>query len=345
MFTSRRFQPAAVGRALCMLAVGAAMTAGCSGGSEGGAAGSGGGASGAGGSGAGSTAAAPCGLETRVGGFSVQLIEPTLGNQAYSTMGGGIRSGVTPSQVWHRKGDAEGGCEMLVGPTFSCTPTCASPQICGGQNQCIAEPTLVDAGEVTLTGVGPSSLTLTDIKNNYTGSLTAPYPPFTPGAAVGLHVTGGVAPALTLDATGFEPLVFEGTGLTLVGGQALSFTWTAPAQATAARIFVKLEIGHHGGTAARVECDLPDTGAGQIPAALVSALIAEGAHGFPTISLTRRTASSIDTSIGCVDFVVAAPAERAIVVCPTAGHCIASCTGDEDCTAPQTCNLADNTCG
>jgi hypothetical protein len=330
--------------ALCVIAAGTALGGGCSSGSEGGGGGSGGGAGGAGGTGVASDLHDPCSLETRVGGFSVQLIEAMAGNQAYSAIGGGIRSGVLPSQVWHRKGDAAGGCELLIGPSFSCTPACISPQICGGQNQCIAEPTLVDAGQVTLTGVGPSPLTLTAIKNNYSGSLTAPYPPFSPGAAVSVHATGGVAPALTLDGQGFEPLAFAGTGLTLTPEEALSFTWTAPTQATGARIFVKLEIGHHGGTAARVECDLPDTGVGQIPVALVNALIAEGAHGFPTISLTRRTVSSIDTSIGCVDFAVAAPAERAIVVCPSAGHCLTSCFGDEDCTAPQTCNLADNTC-
>ena len=123
---------------------------------------------------------------------------------------------------------------------------------------------------------------------------TDPYPPFAPGAAVRLQAAGATIPAFTLDSAGIEPLAFAGSDLTMTNGQAFAFTWTPPATAGGARIFVKAEIGHHGGVAAAIECDLPDTGSGEIPAALVSALIAEGVHGFPTLSLTRRTIVSDD---------------------------------------------------
>jgi len=127
-------------------------------------------------------------------------------------------------------------------------------------------------------------------------------------------------------------------------GEALAFTWTAASAASSSRILVEIEIGHHGGVAAKLTCDLPDNGSGQIPASLVSALIAEGVHGFPTITLTRRTAASTNISVGCVDLAVAAVVQRNLSVCPTASTCVVSCTDDTECSAPMVCK-EDFTCG
>jgi hypothetical protein len=124
----------------------------------------------------------------------------------------------------------------------------------------------------------------------------------------------------------------------------LPFTWTAPAGGGASRILVEVEIGHHGGVAAHINCDLPDTGSGEIPASLVTALIAEGVHGFPTLSLTRRTIASTNVGAGCVDLAVAATVSREITVCPTASSCIVSCVTSDQCTAPMICK-DDYTCG
>ena len=289
---------------------------------------------------------APCSLDTRFGGFAVQIVEME-GNAPFTQMNGGVRNGVVPLDVWQQKGAEAGACKLMVGPSLVCTTPCTSPQTCAGQNKCVDQPTLQSAGTVTLTGLGSSALTVNPLQNFYTTSLTNPYPPFSPGAAVHLGAAGAAFPAFTFDAVGIEPLAFAGTNLVMMNGQDFAFTWTPPAAPSEARIFVKAEIGHHGGVAAEVDCDLPDTGSGTIPAALVSALIGEGVHGFPTLSLTRRVVRSTTVGGGCVDFTVAAPVEREIGVCTTAGACVTSCNdvgSAEGCPTGKTCK-DDYTCG
>jgi hypothetical protein len=318
---------------------------GCSGGDLGGTGGTSGGGTGGSGSPGGSSGNldAPCSVAMRVGGFSIQLIEME-GNQPYTSINGGVRNGVVPLDVWQQKGAEAGGCKLMVGPSLVCTTPCTSPQTCAGQNTCIDQPTLQSAGAVTLTGVGASALTVNPVQNFYSNSLTNPYPPFSPGAAVHLAAAGATIPAFSFDAVGIEPLAFAGTNLVMTNGQDFAFTWTPPAAPGSARIFVKAEIGHHGGVAAEIDCDLPDTGAGAIPSALVSALIAEGAHGFPTLSLTRRVVTSATVGAGCVDFALAAPVERVIGVCTSASTCITSCSTSADCASGKTCK-DDFTCG
>jgi hypothetical protein len=291
---------------------------------------------------------APCSPSARVGGFSVQLIELD-GSAPYASIGGGVLDGVDPAQVWQQKGAAAGACRLMVGPMLVCTTPCTNPQTCGGQNQCITPPTQQSAGVVTVTGVGAAPITMSPSSSSksYFAPVTDAYPPFVPGAPVRVQAAGATIPAFTLDSVGIEPLAFAGSGLTMSNGQPFAFTWTPPAAAGAARIYAKVEIGHHGGVAAQIDCDLPDTGSAEIPAALVSALIAEGVHGFPTLSLTRRTVVSANVGAGCVDFAVAAPVERSIGVCPTPTSCIVSCTEvgtATECPASQTCK-ADYTCG
>ncbi len=210
-------------------------------------------------------------------------------------------------------------------------------------------PLYQNAGTVTITGVGASPLTLNPLNPNqnifvYSTSVSDPYPPFSPGAAIELRSAGATIPAFSLEVAGIEPLAFAGTNLTMRNGEALPFTWTAPAAGGGSRILAEIEIGHHGGVAAQINCDLPDTGSGEIPAALVSALIAEGVHGFPTITLTRRTVASTNISVGCVDLAVAATVQRELGVCPTASSCIVSCTDNAECASPMTCK-DDYTCG
>jgi hypothetical protein len=316
--------------------------------------GCGGGSGGNGGTGTGGTGGTGpstnelCAIDKRVGGFAVKLVE-AAGTDPITAIDGGVRNGVLPSDVWQQKGSAAGSCKLMVGPMLVCTTPCVSPQICAGNNQCIDSPTYQNAGTVTITGVGASALTLNPLNPNqnifaYSTSVTNPYPPFTPGAVVSLHNAGATIPAFTLEATGIAPLVFAGTNLTMRNGEALPFTWTAPAGGGSSRILAEIEIGHHGGVAARINCDLPDTGSGEIPASLVSALIAEGVHGFPTITLTRRTAASTNISVGCVDLAIAAVVQRNLSVCPTPSTCVVSCTDNSECTAPAVCK-EDFTCG
>jgi len=319
---------------------------GCGGGGSGSPGSGGGSGTGAGGAGNSGTTNTLCSLDERYGGFSIQLINEA-GNDPFASINGGVRNGVLPSEVWQQKGAAMGPCRLIVGPMIVCTTPCTNPQICAGQNQCITSPTYQNLGAVTISGVGTSAITIDPSQNFYTSSLVNPYPPFAPGAAVRLQAAGATGPAFSLDSVGIEPLAFAGSGLTLTNGQPFAFTWTPPATAGTARILATVEIGHHGGVAAQIDCDLPDTGSAEIPGALVTALMAEGVNGYPTLTLTRRATVSTNVGGGCVDLVVASPVEREITACPAPGSCIVSCpdigvaTG---CPASQTCK-AGHTCG
>ncbi len=104
---------------------------------------------------------------------------------------------------------------------------------------------------------------------------------------------------------------------------------------------MRVDIGHHGGIAARIDCHVGDTGSTRIPAALVNMLIGKGTAGFPSVSLTRRTIDSETLATGCVDLAVASSVERVVMV-----EGVTSCTnvgaGDE-CPTGQTCG-ADLKC-
>ena len=92
--------------------------------------------------------------------------------------------------------------------------------------------------------------------------------------------------------------------------KALNVTWTPPPSGGAARIFMSMDIAHHGGGAARIECDVPDTGSATIPAGLINQLLDRGSAGFPKLTLTRRTVDSVTIAPGCVDFLVSSSVER-----------------------------------
>lgn len=287
---------------------------------------------------------APCSPDARLGGFWVQLVHQPA-DAPYTSVNGAIRNVVHPQDVWQQKGAAVGDCKLMVGPTLECNPGCTSPQICGGPNQCIDQPMFQSAGTVTLSGVGPASITMEPLLGYYSTAVTDPYPPFSPGAIVRLQAAGATIPAFALAASAIAPLVFDGSNLTMRGGEPLAFTWTPALPVSAARVVVKVEIGHNGGVAAIIECDVPDTGSAEIPAPLVSALIAEGAHGDPTITLTRRSISSTSDVGGCVELGVISSVKRPITVCPTPSTCIVTCWGDsvDECPAPMTCH-PDLTC-
>jgi len=331
--------------ALGVLLVGAAtlgVGSGCGGGGAGGAGGSGG----SGNTGGGGPLAGPCtDLATRVGGFSLSLIEQMGTNAAHIAFGGSVRNGARPLDIWTQDGATMGGCRMMVGPSYGCTTTCPTGQVCGGPNQCVDDPLYQPAGKLTLSGVGPSAVTVDQVtptvaQYSWSPSMASPiaYPPFSPGANVSLTSTGGATvPALSLGGRGIEPLVATETGLMFTRGEAFTFHWTAAAQAGDARIYAGMEIAHHGGVAAHLECELPDTGTATVPEPLLTALIDKGLFGFPELTISRATYDSVSTAGGCVDFGVVSSVARQLIGCTAPGMCKNSCLTDDECTAPQTC--------
>ena len=313
--------------------------AGCGGG--GGSTGGGGsGGGGSGNTGGSSSNGAPCADASRLGTFSVELLEDLMN----TSIAGAVRTAVLPASVWQQVATA-GDCRLIVGPTLVCTPACTNPQICAGQNQCIDEPRFRGVGEVTVTGLGSSPVTVTYAATNstYYASVATPYPPAAAGTSLTLTAAGGDLPGFTLAGRGIQEMQFE-TPPAVMRGQAAAITWVAPSQPSGSRVLASLDIAHHGGVAARVECDFADDGSAEIPATLIDQLIERGTAGFPEVTLTRRSVDSTTIAPGCVEFQIASVVSREVTLCLSAGNCIISCALDTECPTGQICR-PDLKCG
>ena len=67
-----------------------------------------------------------------------------------------------------------------------------------------------------------------------------------------------------------------------------------------------MNLSSHGTDSVALACDVADTGSYQIPATLVTQLLAEEVAGYPRLTVARRTADSIAIAPGCVDLLVQA---------------------------------------
>jgi hypothetical protein len=161
-----------------------------------------------------------------------------------------------------------------------------------------------DLGTVSVQGLSRAvSMTPNTNTKNYSAAPPVPHPGFEPGANITLSTTGGEYEPVTLRGWGVS--LFELTEPVRVDpGMPTALRWTAPADPGPARVTVNLNINLHGSNKAWIDCDLPDTGAFDIPATLIDALIAQGLTGNPTIIVMRRTASSVQIAPGCVEFLV-----------------------------------------
>ncbi|MCB9547055.1 MAG: hypothetical protein H6706_14550 [Myxococcales bacterium] len=277
---------------------------------------------------------APCAPSERVGGFSASL------EDGYTAVQGQVTDAVIPGNV-ARATAAEGACELLQPPGFFCDPACAVGTSCGEGGACVAQPQAVDVGGVTVTGLeGPVAMAASAPVWFYTFRGSLPHPGFLGGAAVRLEAAGAgeVAP-FSLRGQGVDALVPAGATVDLAAGQPFVLRWEAAAEGRAGRIHVDLNIANHGGTPARIECTVPDTGEFQVPQALTDALVGLGASGFPRVILTRRTVDSAQTAVGCVDFEV-----RSAAVIDVNIPGLISCSFDDDCPEGQICR-PDLTCG
>ena len=319
--------------------LGVFLASGCSGGSpQGGGNATGG--SGAGGSIAGALVYKPCPATERVGGIAVNLIAAKLTAPAQTQIAGRVLNKVKSNEILQEV-SRSGDCRLLVGQTLSClNPTCAFPKQCVGTNQCADPPASQDAGTATITGLAiPVSMTFTSSQYYVALPTTTAYPPYDMGGGVDLRLSGAAVPALSLSVRGIVPLDVPTTFPEIEPDKPFHVTWTAPAPAGAGRILLILDIAHHGGISAQIECDLADTGSVSIPASLMTALIDRGTAGFPSMSLTRRSLDSISMTDGCVDFAVASSVERFVNV-----EGVVSCDDQSlPCPAGKTCG-ADLKC-
>ena len=163
-------------------------------------------------------------------------------------------------------------------------------------------------------------------------SQALPHPPCAEGEAVRLSADGFSAAS-----TCITPLVLSSSDFSVVRQQGLALAWEGAAEPELTRIRIKLDVSHHGGKKGEIDCEVPDTGRFEIPAALVTALVDLGLAGYPTIVVTRvAAASSVEQPD--VHFVIASSVEREV------DTGVQSCTADANCPTGQRCNSDNLTC-
>jgi hypothetical protein len=275
----------------------------------------------------------PCAVDTLVGSFEVTLEEE------YTTLQGRVESGVVPYRVPEVIA-AGGTCAFYQPPSLFCDPPCGSGNTCDSDGECIPHPLATDAGTVIVDGLSAAvEMTAAAPVHYYLFTGTLDHPGFQPDARLTLHATGGdEVEAFTLFAHGVEPLEIAQEAFPLVYDEPVTVEWTA-GQTAQTGIHVVLNIAQHGGTPGWIECEFPDTGALEIPVSLTNELLEAGFSGFPSIGLIRRSVDSVEIDFGCVQWM-----SQSDVYLPIEIDGLTSCSDDEDCTPPETCQ-PDLTCG
>lgn len=293
---------------------------------------------------AGSVGAAGAGDPSKlVGSFLVKLAAKTETADANATVLGKVYDAPTPANLVWETAQTDGDCKLLTPRVPYCSTPCGSGAVCVEDDTCVADPTSHSVGTVTVTGLrttaGASSFTMTAIKNAYqpSGDTTLAYPPFAEGDAVTFAAAGGDFAAFSLTSKGVTPLEVTSTALELKSGVPIALTWTKGGLSDA-KIHVKLDISHHGGTKGQIECDTDDSGSLTISAALVGKLLDLGVAGFPSVIVTRHTIGSTVISPGLVELEIASLVEQFVAV-----DGLTSCTEDTQCADGQTCQ-DDLTC-
>lgn len=253
-----------------------------------------------------------------------------------------VSDGEKPSPRSWVEEQSAGGCKLFTPKQPLCDPSCGSSAACVSDNMCAPYPKSQSVGTVTLQGVGDAPVEMTPVgsSNNYQpkAGTNLPYPPCAEGDVLTLSAEGGMFEGFELQAKCIAPLEFAGP-IKLEKATPLKLTWQAPGDTTLARIELRLDISHHGGTRGEIRCDVEDTGSLELPAAMVDRLVELGVAGFPTIILTRvARGGAASGSPENVELLVQHYVERAVEI-----DGLQSCNDMLPCPEGQTCQ-ADLTC-
>lgn len=285
-----------------------------------------------------------------VGSFQIKLIPPVAETPNSPAVPGStavlgkVYDGPSPAQIIWEEAQKEGACTLSTPRVPFCSTPCGGSAVCVEDEKCQDYPLAHSAGKVTAKGLHPESggdsFTMDPVVNAYQVpvGVKLPFPAFDEGEAITVSAAGDYYSAFTVASVGISPLVFTSTMLTLESGKSLPITWTAPTKAGSSRIYVKLDISHHGGTKGMIECDADDNGSLEISSALITKLLDLGVAGYPTIIVFRKETGSTTIPQGRVDLVIASSIEQAVQV-----PGLTSCLADTDCTMGQTCQ-SDLTC-
>ena len=310
-------------------ATGGSGAGGAGGTSGSGATGGSGGSSGAGTGGAGGSGDGGTSLQ---GSFVVTFkTEPP---PAFTQFIGRIYNGPQPPPPL-KVDSEEGGCQLLVPKATFCEPRCMNG-VCVEDNVCVSYPQPVGAGTARVSGFKTGDLTIEPMGMAQSYQPTMTLPPFAcdDGAIVKVQTDKFTVETRCIGA--FELNTAANEKIAVKTGQPVKLSWKAPAQTGVSRVDIHLDIAHHGGKKGEINCDVPDTGSFEIPAALTSKLISLGLAGFPTINVKRFSKASSPTEPGVL-LQIEADIEREV------DTGVVSCTDSSMCPPGQTCQV-DLTC-
>lgn len=253
--------------------------------------------------------------------------------KAFSVAGGTIYNGSVPEAFPLAVALEEPGCQLLKPKLPFCSGGCGGDAACVEDETCVAYPKAQDVGVLALAGLGVAPVSMDPFPPSFAYQSPAlPHPPCAEGELVRLG-----AETFTASTTCVAPLIVSNTEFPVKRGQALALEWEPPADAEQTRLLIKLDVSHHGGKKGEIDCDVPDNGAFEISASLVTALVDLGLAGYPTIVLTR-VSSALSVEQPAVKFAISSGIEREVDTGVT------SCTDSEQCPAEQQCNMDKLAC-
>ncbi len=274
-----------------------------------------------------------CAADVSVGDLALVLAAE------YTAFTGRIADGVVPAAVPELIA-TDGDCRLLTTPNLTCDGCNVVSETCSPTG-CIPYPQSIDAGTVTVDGLlAELMMTPSGGSKSYSNPTGFPHPGFDTGAEITLSTSGSDAlAAFSLRGWGVPKLETAQTPVMVSAGKAAVIDWTPPATDGPAKIYLTLNINHHGSTSEWITCETADTGHLEISATLIDQLVARGFSGWPTIEMRRQTADSTTTDVGCINFYVQSP-----VVLDVEVEGLVSCGDDSECPDGQTCRQ-DQSCG
>jgi hypothetical protein len=275
-----------------------------------------------------------------VGAFEIRLVPATTMTAAFTSVSGRVHDGPQPQDVVMKVVKTMNGCALRTPRVPFCRTECPADSACVDDDRCRRFPAAKEVGTVRVTGLGPNELAMQPIAGNYqpAADVALPYPPFAEGAPISLHTEGGAYPPFTLAGRGIEPLSVPDAGaLAVRAGAPLVLAWSRPGDASLARVEVRVDVSHHGGLKGDLVCDVPDSGALEIPAALVDALVALGTAGFPSVTITRAATSFATIPPGRVALAISTMLERPLTIPGLVSCNPGDCPGGTTCQPEHTC--------
>lgn len=192
----------------------------------------------------------------------------------FATFEGSMLSGAPLS--FHTEDARQGSCRLLTYEPSNCQPGCDPGASCIDA-QCAEAPTLLDAGDLTITEFLADPIHPTGGGSYYWASESIG----DPGARATLTGTGGEVGPFELSVCVPEPVVPAKDWSQMMTdrgpGEDVTLTWNNAVPGARVYLHMTTGIGTHGGISpVEVECEGPDSGALTLPGAYLDQLYAPG---------------------------------------------------------------------